>query len=653
MRWFRNALVLVGALWIASAGMALAAEGDAVGMFDPNTGIWTLTLPNGESSAFYYGNPGDVPMMGDWDCQGGATVGMYRPSNGFVYVRNTNDFGVADYDFFYGNPGDVPVAGDWDGDGCTTLAIHRGGSLYVSNRLATGFADFVFAFGQPGHIPFSADFNGDGKDSIGFFDPSTARVYWRDTLTAGQPTVSTFLGIPGDQLVAGDWGQGFDTNAVVRGNVLYFETPHGIQEFAVGGRGTAVNGKLSFTSTKATIAIMPIGDSITEGNPGEYTYRFFLYRELVGAGYPIDLIGSRNGVCCDGAPADPNFDQDHQAWSGATSDEIAERVAQTEATYRPDIAILHVGTNDIWGPPPPGVPGDDPNSPNTSYDIDVSSANMVDLIASLRRSNPDVDIVLSTLIPCDLGLVCSERIPELNNMIRSLVKPLSTDRSRIVLVDLDGVVGVGDLVDGVHPGRDGQAAMARVYDQAVRGLIELQPLPLPDPIPLPDPLPPRPVVGGTGLVADVVERLSDVSVKKRAQHHVDEAEHAARLALRDSRWEGDRAAHVDVMNALSESAEQTELALDRLGGSHDALTRIESDLLGEVAAQAGAEIADAAFAIGRCNGLCPDAEALLAEAQAVYATGQNFASDGRTGQAADHFSRAWSTADKAGSNAVA
>ncbi len=653
MRWFRNALVLVGALWIASAGMALAAEGDAVGMFDPNTGIWTLTLPNGDGSAFYYGNPGDVPMMGDWDCQGGATVGMYRPSNGFVYVRNTNDFGVADYDFFYGNPGDVPVAGDWDGDGCTTLAIHRGGSLYVSNRLATGFADFVFAFGQPGHIPFSADFNGDGKDSIGFFDPSTARVYWRDTLTAGQPTVSTFLGIPGDQLVAGDWGQGFDTNAVVRGNVLYFETPHGIQEFAVGGRGTAVNGKLSFTSTKATIAIMPIGDSITEGNPGEYTYRFFLYRELVGAGYPIDLIGSRNGVCCDGAPADPNFDQDHQAWSGATSDEIAERVAQTEATYRPDIAILHVGTNDIWGPPPPGVPGDDPNSPNTSYDIDVSRANMVDLIASLRRSNPDVDIVLSTLIPCDLGLVCSERIPELNNMIRSLVKPLSTDRSRIVLVDLDGVVGVGDLVDGVHPGRDGQAAMARVYDQAVRGLIELQPLPLPDPIPLPDPLPPRPVVGGTGLVADVVERLSDVSVKKRAQHHVDEAEHAARLALRDSRWEGDRAAHVDVMNALSESAEQTELALDRLGGSHDALTRIESDLLGEVAAQAGAEIADAAFAIGRCNGLCPDAEALLAEAQAVYATGQNFASDGRTGQAADHFSRAWSTADKAGSNAVA
>ncbi|MBT8248827.1 MAG: hypothetical protein KJN81_01085 [Acidimicrobiia bacterium] len=645
MRWFRNALVLAGALWIASAGMAFAAEGDAVGMFDPNTGIWTLTLPNGDSSAFYYGNPGDMPMMGDWDCEGGATVGMYRPSNGFVYVRNTNDFGVADYDFFYGNPGDVPVAGDWNGDGCTTLAIHRGGSLYVSNRLATGFADFVFAFGQPGHTPFSADFNGDGKDSIGFFDPSTARVYWRDTLTAGQPTVSTFLGIPGDQLVAGDWGQGFDTNAVVRGNILYFETPNGIQEFAVGGRGTAVNGKLSYTSSNSTIAIMPVGDSITEGNPGEYTYRYFLYRELVGAGYPIDMIGSRTGVCCDGAPADPNFDQDHQAWSGATSDEIAGRVRESEARYRPGIAILHVGTNDIWGPPPPGVPGDDPNSPNTSYDIDASRANMLDLIASLRRSNPDVDIVLSTLIPCDLGLVCSERIPELNNMIRSLVKPLSTDRSRIVLVDLDGVVGIDDLVDGVHPGRNGQAAMARAYDEAVRSLVTVRSLPLPDPIPLPDPLPPRPLLGGPALLSDLLDELESVDVGGRAQRHLAEAKAAVTDALNDGGWDHNRAIQPSILRNMSGAIAQLEQALKR--HSSQPLKSVEGRLLGEMQAQAEDQIILATGAIERCTSACAVAVDALKVAQDAYSAGVDAVAESSSVVAAEQFDRAWGLANRA------
>ncbi len=644
MRWFRYALVIAGVMWMASAGPAAAAEGDAVGMFDPNTGIWTLTLPNGDSSSFYYGNPGDVPMMGDWDCQGGATVGMYRPSNGFVYVRNTNDFGVADYDFFYGNPGDVPVAGDWNGDGCTTLAIHRAGSLYVSNRLETGFADFVFSFGQPGHRPFSADFNGDGKDSIGFFDPTTARVYWRDTLTAGQPTVSTFLGIPGDQLVAGDWGQGFDSNAVVRGNILYFETPQGIQEFAIGGKGTAVNGKLSFTTSGGPITIMPVGDSITEGNPGEYTYRFFLYRELVASGYAIDMIGSRSGVCCDGSPADPNFDQDHQAWSGATSDEIAARVSETEAIYRPEIAILHVGTNDIWGPPPPGVPGDDPNSPNTNYDINASRANMGDLIASLRRSNPDVDIVLSTLIPCDFGLVCSERIPELNQMIRSLVKQQSSDRSQIVLVDLDGVVGLNDLVDGVHPGRDGQAAMARAYDQAVRGLVTARSVPLPDPIPLPDPLPPRPLPGGPPLLSEVLDALDGVDIGGRAGRHVDEARTAVNTALHHGGWDLNRATEPSILANMAEAVVQLEQALKR--HHSQTLESVEGRLLGEMQAQAVDQMARATEALDRCSASCEIAADALKAAEDAYRAGVDALSKSSSA-AAGWFERAWDLANRA------
>src|SRR5690606_12825281 len=67
-----------------------------VGMFNPATGQWHLMDEEGNIHTFYYGNPGDIPMMGDWDCDGIDTVGLYRQSTGFAYIRNSNDQGNAD-----------------------------------------------------------------------------------------------------------------------------------------------------------------------------------------------------------------------------------------------------------------------------------------------------------------------------------------------------------------------------------------------------------------------------------------------------------------------------------------------------------------------------------------------------------------------------
>ena len=89
-----------------------------VGLVDPSTGVWYLRDEWGVIGSFYYGNPGDVPFLGDWDGDGIETPGLYRQSDGYVYLRNTNTQGIADIKFFFGNPGDVPLAGDFDGDGC-------------------------------------------------------------------------------------------------------------------------------------------------------------------------------------------------------------------------------------------------------------------------------------------------------------------------------------------------------------------------------------------------------------------------------------------------------------------------------------------------------------------------------------------------------
>ena len=205
---------------------------DRVGLVDPATGTWHLRGAGGATTSFLYGNPGDFPMVGDWDCDGVDTPGLYRQSDGFVYLRNSNTQGVADIRFFFGNPGDIPLAGDFDGDGCDTVSIYRASEarIYVINALGAndgglGAADFNYVFGNPGDKPFVGDFDGNGEDTVGLHRESTGFVYFRNSHTQGVANAEFFFGDPGDRLVAGDWGvvDGTDTPAVFRpSNTTFF-----------------------------------------------------------------------------------------------------------------------------------------------------------------------------------------------------------------------------------------------------------------------------------------------------------------------------------------------------------------------------------------------------------------------------------------------
>ncbi len=175
-------------------------------------------------SSFFFGDPGDVPFMGDWDGDGVATPGLYRQSDGFVYVRDSNTQGVADREFFFGDPGDVPLVGDFDGDGRDSVSVWRASEarVYVINELGgdgggLGAAEYSFGFGNPGDTPFVGDFDGDGVDSVGLYRTSTGFVYFRNGLSTGVADLEFFFGDPGDQILAGDWdGDGDDTVAVYR-----------------------------------------------------------------------------------------------------------------------------------------------------------------------------------------------------------------------------------------------------------------------------------------------------------------------------------------------------------------------------------------------------------------------------------------------------
>jgi hypothetical protein len=208
------------------AGPVCAGECDQIGYVDQG-GSWRMAHEVAWApfeSSFYYGNPSDTPFMGDWDCDGVDTPGLYRRSDGFVYLRNSNTQGVADIKFFFGNPSDIPIPGDFDEDGCDTVSIYRPAEqrFYVINRLGSGdagigAADFSFLFGNPGDKPFVGDFDGNGIDEVGLHRESTGRVYFRFGLSTGSADRDFIFGDPGDFLVAGDWdGDGVDTPAIFR-----------------------------------------------------------------------------------------------------------------------------------------------------------------------------------------------------------------------------------------------------------------------------------------------------------------------------------------------------------------------------------------------------------------------------------------------------
>lgn len=186
---------------------------DLVGQHNGLVGRWSL---DGLGSAFYYGIPSDMPVVCDWDGDGESSIGLYRGTSGYLYLRNSNTFGVADTSIFYGIPGDQPVCGDWDGDGIESIGVYRPSTatFYLRNTNTLGVADVEIQFGREGDIPLVGDWYGRGYASVAGYRPATGILYLAD----GKERLGNVIAIPradiaaDDGLVVGDWdANGVDT----------------------------------------------------------------------------------------------------------------------------------------------------------------------------------------------------------------------------------------------------------------------------------------------------------------------------------------------------------------------------------------------------------------------------------------------------------
>jgi peptidoglycan/xylan/chitin deacetylase (PgdA/CDA1 family) len=264
-RWGVGGLVLATVLAVpamAGAGYGAAsgkvAGATATAAADPTAArplivrgtTWYLrdSLTSGPATTtFSYGNPGDLPIAGDWDGNGTLTPGVVRGNT--WYLRNSNTSGPANITFTYGNPGDTPVVGDWDGNGTYTPGVVRGNTWYLRNSNTSGSANITFTYGTPSDMPIAGDWDGNGTFTPGVVRGNT--WYLRNTNTSGVANVSFGYGNPGDRPVVGDWdGNRTSTPGVVRGITWYLRNTNtsGVANVSF-GYGSACDIGLSTQST--------------------------------------------------------------------------------------------------------------------------------------------------------------------------------------------------------------------------------------------------------------------------------------------------------------------------------------------------------------------------------------------------------------------
>ncbi len=203
---------------------------DTIGLFRPSGNFFYLRNGNTMGSPDMiaaFGAPGDIPIVGDWDGNGTMTIGLYRPDTSTFFLRNSNTPGFPDVTVSFGDGpnGDIPLVGDWDGNGTWTIGVYRPSTstFYLRNSNTTGFPDITVSFGAPGDMPIVGDWDGNGTMTIGLYRPTGNLFFLRNGNTMGFPDITVAYGAPGDLPIVGDWdGNGTTTIGLFRPTGNFF-----------------------------------------------------------------------------------------------------------------------------------------------------------------------------------------------------------------------------------------------------------------------------------------------------------------------------------------------------------------------------------------------------------------------------------------------
>ncbi|KAF7622830.1 SGNH hydrolase-type esterase domain-containing protein [Aspergillus flavus] len=232
-----------------------------------------------------------------------------------------------------------------------------------------------------------------------------------------------------------------------------------------------------------TLKVMIVGDSMSQGREGDWTWRFRIWEWFKDQGLPVDFVGPYNGTAQSDLPSLPatpsgkeeshwkseirtsggyaagvseDFDKDHFAiWGRAVAIDKG-LIYDVLAAYPTDLILLMLGFNDMaW------------------FHTDAAGTvdSMQTFILNARATNPRLKFAIAN-VPQRTFISGREDLPVSTNIYNALLREAipgwSTPDSPVQLVELHENYDCAPIAcpvgyDGLHPNAKGEYQIARAF----------------------------------------------------------------------------------------------------------------------------------------------------------------------------------------------
>ncbi|WP_246520574.1 putative Ig domain-containing protein [Microvirga arabica] len=210
--------------------------------------------------------------------------------------------------------------------------------------------------------------------------------------------------------------------------------------------------------------VLPLGASNTNGWDSSIPrdqwegYRLDLWNLASDSRLWFDYVGSR----VSGPNALP--DRDHHGISGITATEVVGLATNIASTYRPNVVLLMLGTNDAL---------------RESNAADTVPGELLTIMQRIAAAQPNVEILLAPIPPIDplrasTSLSNSDEIANLlNSRLPGIVQQAQANGINATFVPVPNLT-TADLTDGVHLTHAGFAKYAAAWFNALQANISTE-----------------------------------------------------------------------------------------------------------------------------------------------------------------------------------
>jgi lysophospholipase L1-like esterase len=232
------------------------------------------------------------------------------------------------------------------------------------------------------------------------------------------------------------------------------------------------------------IKVMVVGDSMTQGHEGDWTWRYRLWQWFKDQKVDVDFVGPYVGTAPPDYPLPPSrptvpgdppplpslprtsggyaagastFDSDHFAVWGRQAAQDKDQIRDQVQRYQPDYVLVGLGFNDMgW----------------FVSDANGTLSSMKTLVDQARVANPTIKFALAN-VPQRSAIGGREDLPantdKYNQLLKNAIPTWSTSTSPVALVDWRGdysceTSGCPAGYDGLHPNAWGEYEIAHAYE---------------------------------------------------------------------------------------------------------------------------------------------------------------------------------------------